>query len=109
MRFLIDNQLPIALATYLRECGHDCVHVLDLHLDEADDRFLWDLCIRENRVLVSKDHDFLYFAARPGDSGRFMWLRLGNCRNDVLIRAMKNDHGKAIADFESGRRIVEVR
>lgn len=109
MRFLIDNQLPIALAMHLRERGHDCLHVLDLHLEEADDRFLWEYCIRENRILLSKDWDFIYLAIRPGDAGRLGWLRVGNCRNETLIRSMDEAHDRIVAAFESGRRVVEVR
>jgi len=109
MRFLIDNQLPIALAIHLRERGHDCLHVLELHLEEADDRFLWQYGIRENRVLLSKAQDFIFLAVQPGDTGRLMWLRVGNCRNEALLRSMNEAHERVIAAFESGRRIVEVR
>jgi predicted nuclease of predicted toxin-antitoxin system len=37
MKFLIDNQLPFALAKSLQEAGYDTRHVLDLALDEAPD------------------------------------------------------------------------
>ena len=32
MKFLVDNQLPTALAQYLRERGFDCQHVLEAGL-----------------------------------------------------------------------------
>jgi hypothetical protein len=38
-----------------------------------------------------------------------MWLRVGNCRNEALLRSMNEAHERVIAAFESGRRIVEVR
>ncbi len=34
MKFLVDNQLPTALAQYLRERGFDCQHVLEAGLGE---------------------------------------------------------------------------
>jgi predicted nuclease of predicted toxin-antitoxin system len=41
VKFLVDNQLPVALTRWLRERGHDAVHVLELGLGQADDRQLW--------------------------------------------------------------------
>jgi predicted nuclease of predicted toxin-antitoxin system len=40
VRFLVDNQLPRALATHLAQLGHEATHVLDPGLDEADDRLI---------------------------------------------------------------------
>lgn len=41
MRFLVDAQLPPALARWLTERGHDAVHVLDLGLgDMTEDHLL---------------------------------------------------------------------
>ncbi len=37
MKFLVDNQLPGALAVYLRKKGTDSEHVLDAGLGEATD------------------------------------------------------------------------
>ena len=35
MRFIIDAQLPPALARWLSERGHDAEHVADQHLEAA--------------------------------------------------------------------------
>jgi len=37
VKFIVDNQLPVVLATYLRERGFDCQHVLDVGLTQALD------------------------------------------------------------------------
>lgn len=34
--------------------------------------------------MISKDEDLLFLANRPGDKGRLVWVRLGDCR---LVRA----------------------
>ena len=36
-------------------------------------------------MVVSKDEDFLGLAMRPGDSGRLLWIRTGNCRTAPLL------------------------
>ena len=80
MRFVVDNQLPPRLSKFLEEAGHDSVHVAMVGMDTADDRALWAWARREDRVVVSKDEDLLFLANRPGDTGRLIWVRLGNCR-----------------------------
>ena len=35
MKFLVDNQLPRALATLLENLGHHAVHVLDIELSQV--------------------------------------------------------------------------
>lgn len=35
MRFLVDNQLPLALARYLAGCGHEATHVAECGLAKA--------------------------------------------------------------------------
>jgi predicted nuclease of predicted toxin-antitoxin system len=109
MKFLVDNQLPIQLAVFLRWRGHECSHVADLGLDKASDIELWDRCNRDSWALVSKDEDFVLLANRPGDRGRLIWVRLGNCRNKALIDAFGRIHDELVRTIESGQRIVEVR
>ncbi|MFZ0964485.1 MAG: DUF5615 family PIN-like protein [Terriglobia bacterium] len=41
MRFLVDYQLPIALARFLAARGWDCDHVMDLGLGSASDSAIW--------------------------------------------------------------------
>jgi predicted nuclease of predicted toxin-antitoxin system len=109
MKFLIDNQLPQALAVYLKSRGHDCSHVIELSLDEADDVELWARGIADGAILISKDEDFIFLATRVGGSGRLVWVRLGNCRNASLISAFDRAHEEIIQAFESGQRIIELR
>lgn len=109
MKLLIDNQLPFQLAVFLRWRGHECVHVLDVGLDEATDMEVWTRAGREGWILVSKDEDFVALANRPGEAGRLVWVRLGNCRNAALMEAFDRVHDELVRALESGQRIVEVR
>lgn len=109
MKLLIDNQLPMQLAIHLRGRGHECEHVLDLGLDEANDLDLWTRAGQAGQVVVSKDDDFVFLASRPGDIGRLIWVRLGNCRNPALIAAFDRVHDEVMLALQSGQRIVEIR
>src|SRR5205807_2322976 len=82
-------QLPQALARFLTERGHESVHVLDLHMDEAKDVQIWNHITKNQMGLVSKDEDFLHLASRPGETGKLLWVRIGNCRKQVLLRSFE--------------------
>jgi predicted nuclease of predicted toxin-antitoxin system len=109
MKLLVDNQLPAQLAAHLCRKGHDCRHVLDLGLEEATDAEIWSRAAREGEVVVSKDEDFIFLANRPDDTGRLVWVRLGNCRNAALIAAFDRVHDDLVRALEAGQRIIEVR
>ncbi len=89
--------------------GHECTHVCDIGLDNASDVEVWTRAAHDKSIVVSKDDDFVASANRPGDTGRLIWVRLGNCRNTALIAAFERVHDELVEAFHSGHRIVEVR
>ena len=105
----MDNQLPVALAQWLAEQCADAVHVLNLGLDALADTGIWARAAAENRIVVSKDEDFFYLANRDGDTGRLLWVRIGNCRNAALLARFAADWPSIQQTFASGQRIVEMR
>ena len=58
MRFLVDAQLPPALARWLADKGHEAAHVGDLGMQAASDAAIWDCAIASSSVVVTKDEDF---------------------------------------------------
>ncbi len=108
MRFVVDNQLPPRLSKFLEEAGHDSVHVATVGMDAADGRALWAWARREDRVVVSKDEDPLFLANRPGDTGRLIWVRLGNCRRESLVGAFSRSLPAVVAALLEGQRVVEI-
>ena len=109
MKFLVDNQLPGELARWLVSQGHDAEHVLDRGQGQTDDRQLWSEALAEDRIMVSKDEDFFILAMRVDDSGKLLWLRVGNCRTAALIAAFEKSLSAILAAFGEGQRIVEFR
>lgn len=106
MRFLVDNQLPAALARWLVAQGADAVHVLDLALDTAPDLAIWSRACGETRIVVSKDEDFFDLANRPEDTGRLLWVRVGNCRTTELLTRFEAAWPGILHSFSAGHRIV---
>ena len=109
MKFLIDNQLPAALAVYLRKKGADCQHVLDAGLGDASDAELRRYAAAQDCIIVSKDEDFFYLAGNLKAQFQLVWVRLGNCRTAALLAAFEQVWPKLEASLKEGERIVEIR
>jgi predicted nuclease of predicted toxin-antitoxin system len=76
MRFLVDAQLPPALCGWLRERGHEAVHVFEIGLIAASDEAVAARAEADGAVLVSKDEDFvtLRLPDRSGKSALYQAL-----------------------------------
>ena len=109
MKFLVDNQLPAALARFLASRGVDCKHVLDLDMGDASDSGIWECASQDDCVVISKDEDFLYLANAPEAKARLIWVRLGNCRTKALLAAVERMWPRIEAALKSGDRIMELR
>jgi len=109
VKFLVDNQLPTALARFLASRGVDCHHVLDIELGAATDAAIWEYASRNDCVVISKDEDFLYMANIPSAKARLIWVRIGNCRTQTLLTAMERLWPKIEAGLEAGDRVIELR
>lgn len=109
MRFLVDNQLPLALAKHLILRGHDATHVLDAGLDDASDSEIWKHATENSLVLISKDEDFARRASQPGSTVQVVWVRLGNCRTAALLAAFDSLLSEMQGALEAGNRVVEIR
>ena len=109
MKFLVDNQLPLALARFLASRGCDCEHVLDLGLASSPDSEIWKYARENERVIISKDEDFFNFAHAPETQTRLIWVRLGNCRTPILLAEFERLWPRIVASLEAGDRVVEIR
>ena len=78
MRFLIDAQLPPALARLLASHGHAAEHVADISLRDADDSPIWRYALENGAILVTKDEDFPHRLRQGGAAPVVLWLRIGN-------------------------------
>jgi predicted nuclease of predicted toxin-antitoxin system len=77
VNFLIDANLPPALARWLATMGHEAAHVDDLFPPPAMDEAIWLYAIARNLIVITKDSDFV----APGGAPRapaVVWIRCGN-------------------------------
>ena len=91
MKIKLDENLPVRLATLLKDLGHD-VHTLhdELLLGHAD-REIWEATQKESRFLITQDLDFSdlrQFA--PGSHHGILLVRLRSPnRRDLIGRIRK--------------------
>jgi predicted nuclease of predicted toxin-antitoxin system len=109
VKFLVDHQLPPALAIFLRDHGHDAQHVRELGLKSDDDLTIWKHATTCNFILISKDEDFFHLANRADENGKLIWVRLGNCRNQPLLQAFESSLPQILDSLKEGYPIIEVR
>ena len=85
MKFLVDAQLPRRLARQLATAGHDALHTLDLPGgNRTPDSEIAGIADRENRVVVTKDADFVTSHTLTGRPRGLLPIATGNIGNDAL-------------------------
>ena len=67
MRFLVDENLSPLLAAFLRDAGHDALHVRDLGMARDDDFTVLAHARADDRVVVTADTDFGGLLAGSGE------------------------------------------
>ena len=72
-------------------------------------RKLWTRAIGEGRIVVPKDEDFLHLGNRVGDTGRLLWVCVGNCRTPALLARFAVEWARIQVAFAGGQRVVELR
>ncbi len=108
MKFLIDAQLPPALAEWLIQRGYEAKAVRSVGLRDAADRELWSLAEKDDWVIVTKDEDFAHMAAGHDQGPQVLWLRIGNAVNRVLFDWLEPLLPQVVIELRAGNRLVEV-
>lgn len=85
MKFIVDAQLPPALARALREAGYDVQAVREIALREAEDSDIWDFALANHAVVITKDQDFAERLLASRTAPVIVWLRIGNTSNRALL------------------------
>ena len=109
MRFVIDAQLPPALARLLTARGHQAEHVADIGLRDADDSAIWRFAEEKQAILVTKDEDFPHRLRQSGTGPVILWLRIGNTSRRALLQWFGPLLPQIETLIQQGERLIEVR
>ena len=98
MKLLFDQNLSFKLCGRLADLFPGSNQVRQLHLDEANDRAIWQFARDNGFTIVSMDSDFADMAALYGPPPKVIWLRCGNQPNDAMEKLFRC-HAEAITAF----------
>ena len=108
MRFIVDAQLPPALARWLTAQGYEAEHVFDVGLAEASDAVIWQRALDIAAVVVTKDEDFVLRAQMGTHGPPVVWVRYGNVRRVELLRRFAAVWPGIVDALERGEALVEL-
>ena len=108
MRFLVDAQLPPALARWLAAQGHEAEHVADLGMQGASDTAIWDHALASSAAVVTKDENFAQRKVLSRTGPVVVWIRLPNTRRRDLLMWFGTILPNVVAAVERGETLIEV-
>lgn len=102
MKFLVDAQLPQRLARWLQAEGHEVVHTRDLpEGNRTTDAVINEISLREQRVVVTKDEDFVDLFLLRHQPYKLLLVATGNISNRELEQLFQNNLEAIIRAFET--------
>jgi predicted nuclease of predicted toxin-antitoxin system len=107
LRFIVDTQLPPLLSGYFESKGQDSIHTTfykDGHL--LQDAEISAIAKSENRIIVTKDSDFLERYILLGAPPRVLLLQFGNIKNVDLINLFEKNYSIILDLFEQENNLV---
>lgn len=107
--FLVDAQLPPALARAIADAGYTAQHVADVGLLHAADVPIWNFACEHGCVLITKDEDFAAIRRRSKRGASVVWLRLPNTSRLALLAWFIPRLPQVIALVEGGEPLIELR
>jgi predicted nuclease of predicted toxin-antitoxin system len=109
MRFLVDAQLPPALAHWLGERGCSATPVRELGLRDSDDGSIWNVATAGNWTVLTKDEDFVARCIGNPAAPPVVWLRIGNCTNRMLFIWLEPLLPEIKTRLSQGEKLIELR
>jgi predicted nuclease of predicted toxin-antitoxin system len=108
VRFVVDAQLPPALARFISGCGHICHHVGDIGFLNAEDNPIWRHAEANGAVIITKDEDFAKRKTFRPKGPQVVWLRAGNCSNRALLSWLQPLLPSILERLQNGEPLIEV-
>lgn len=84
IRFHLDEHVDPAIAIALRRAGIDATTTIEAGLRTKDDEAHLRFARTEERVIVTRDQDFLRFAAQKSDHGGIVFYTANQSIREVI-------------------------
>jgi predicted nuclease of predicted toxin-antitoxin system len=107
MRFLADMGVSLRVVAWLRDAGHDVVHLRDRGLAQLPDDQIFQLAISEQRIVITFDLDFREIIANSaGAIVSVVLFRVHNTRVETITRRLQVVLEQATGHLEAGAIVV---
>ena len=108
MKFLVDAQLPRRFCFWIEAAGHDVLHTFDLPKRNLtpDAEIIW-LAEQDDRIVVTKDDDFVRSFLISGQPPKLLLVSTGNISNAELETLIRSNLSVIVKAFEASR-FVEI-
>ena len=102
MNVLVDAHLPRKAAAWFRNAGCDAIHTLEMpNANRTTDAEIRQRAELEQRVVVSKDADFVNSHILIGEPSRLLLVSTGNITNRELEQLLVPLMPTIIAEFQT--------
>jgi len=103
MRFLLDMGVSVRVGAWLRERGHDSLHLRDKGLQRLPNGEIFAKAIAERRVIITFDLDFGEIAALArGRKASVIVFRLRNTRSEHVEERLASVLADCSSALEKG-------
>ncbi|KAF0234585.1 MAG: hypothetical protein FD181_3652 [Prolixibacteraceae bacterium] len=108
MKFIVDAQLPKSLSDFLKSEGLNSIHTLEFpEKNKTKDSQIILKAISENRVIITKDNDFLDSYLLKAEPRKLVMVKTGNIPNPLLIEIFRRNLTKIISML-SRSNLIEI-
>lgn len=108
MKFLLDAQLPKRLSEFLKWKGHDSIHTLELpNKNRTTDNEINDISIKEKRVVISKDLDFIESLIVSNKPYKLIYIAMGNSSNKELLNIFSKNIDNIVYHIKNAK-LIEI-
>lgn len=102
MKFLIDANLPFKLAKGFKNLGYDVAHTNELpNQERTTDEEINSLSKEEERIVITKDADFLDSHIINGIPPKLLLITTGNISNSELRHILEVNFKRILQLFEN--------
>lgn len=109
MNFLIDAQLPPALARFIISLGHEAVHVEEVGILLSTDQAIWNYAVANAQTIITKDEDFKnILLLTSAQTTPEVWVRIRNCSNVALVQWFQPLFPQVLTHIQQGEMLIEL-
>lgn len=102
MKFLIDAQISYRISKYFSQKGFDVIHVNQLpQRDRTPDYEIIKYADNQNRIVVTKDKDYINSYILLGKPKKLLYISTGNLDNNQLLTLLNDNLVNILNSFNT--------